>query len=593
MIIVYLAISWYLGLWFASVTTFPLWAWASFASLNLIGALLLRKQQISLLLLCLGIVGLGGTRYVAAVPEITASHIAYFNDLEPVTIVGLVSDEPDIRDRFVNLQVEVEEIAHPDGNTQPLSGKILVQSNRYPVIEYGSRIKISGMVETPPENESFSYKEYLARQDIHSLMFLPQVEIIAENEGNPLYHIVFAFKQRAHTIINKTVAEPQASLLTGILLGNDNGLPPDLDDAFRTTGMTHIIAISGFNIAIIITVLMSLARPFLGDRHATIFAVVGIIFYTILVGADASVVRAAIMGSVFLFTSRWLGRPGFSIATLLVAGWVMTGIRPFLLWDVGFQLSFAATLSLILFADPMAQKLQQWLKRMFDHNATDWLMGLLTEPVIITISAQILTLPLMAGHFGQLSLVSLVANALILPAQPGVMLWGGLATIVGLMSPAIGQLFGWIAWLFLSYTIQLVEVLAVVPKAAVSINMSWTTVVFIYLLIAVGTWFARQQKRRQKKMLAFIRDNLTQRLAFGGSLIGVLLVVNWGISQPDGKLHILFFDVGQGDATFIQTPGGRQILIDGGLYPSVLNDALGNQMPFWDRDIDLMIAHAS
>ncbi len=590
MIIVYLAISWFFGLWLASTNNMSLRMWMMLTGISLIGAVLFRRRRFALLAACLVAVGIGGARYVTAVPTINETHIAYYNDTEPVTFTGLVIDEPDVRDRIVDLRVDVDALIQPDGTKLPVTGQVLVQSFRYPVIDYGTRIEVTGMLETPPENEDFSYKAYLARQGIHSLVFLPQVTVLAEGEGHPVYHAIFALKQRTHATINQLIAEPQASLLAGILLGNDNGLPPDLNEAFRVTGMTHIIAISGFNIAIIITVLMSIARPFLGNRYATLFAMIGIIFYTILVGADASVVRAAIMGSVFLFTSRWLGRPGFSVATLLVAGWVMTAIRPFLLWDVGFQLSFAATLSLILFADPLANQIRTRLRHFFDHDATDRLMGLLTEPVIITLSAQFLTLPLMMGHFGQLSLISLVANALILPAQPGVMLWGGLAAIVGLISPAVGQVFGWVAWLFLSYTIQLVEMLATVPKAAVSVNLTWTGVIFIYLTIAAGTWLARQEKRRRQRILDRLRQNLTQRVAFGSSLIGALLVISWGISQPDGNLHIVFIDVGQGDATFIQTPSGRQILVDGGLYPSVLHDALGQQMPFWDRDIDLMVA---
>ena len=590
MIIVYLAICWFLGLWLASITNIPLLVWVGCCAITLLGTIIFRNKKFSILFACLFVTGLGGIRYLVAIPEITPSHIAFYNDTDPISFTGTVVDEPDIRDRIVSLKVDVDTIKLQDGSTNNSLGTILVQTPRFPIIEYGTQIHVIGMVETPPENESFSYKAYLARQDIHSLIFLPQIEIIDENAGNPIYHAIYSLKQRAHSTIKQTIAEPQASLLAGILLGNDNGLPPDLDEAFRVTGMTHIIAISGFNIAIIIMVLMSISRPFLGDRYATLFAVAGIILYTILVGADASVVRAAIMGSVFLFTSRWLGRPGFSVATLLVAGWVMTGIRPFLLWDVGFQLSFAATLSLILFADPFAQQMHKWLKRLFTPDTTEWLMGLLTEPIIITISAQILTLPLMMGHFGQLSIVSLIANALILPAQPGVMLWGGLATIVGMISPALGQLFGWIAWLFLTYTIQLVEILAAVPKAAVSVNLTWGGVIAIYITIAVLTWFFKQEKRRRRRLIKQLRSNLTQRVAFGSSLIGMLLVVNWGHSQPDGNLHIVFFDVGQGDATFIQTPSGRQILVDGGLYPSVLNDALGEQMPFWDHSIDLIIA---
>ncbi|MCP5099772.1 MAG: ComEC/Rec2 family competence protein, partial [Chloroflexi bacterium] len=591
MLLLYICISWFIGLWVASQTAVSLTTWLISSGACLMAAILLRRwRQGAVLLACLGVIALGAARYDTAVPTIDENHIAFYHDDTDVQLTGLVIDEPDIRDRYINLRVAAEQLELADGTTIPVAGTLLVRAFRFPDTDYGTRITAYGTIEAPPSDGEFNYADYLARQDIHSLMVFPQIEHVAEQQGHPLKYAIFAFKQRAHTTINRLVSEPNASLLAGILLGNDNGLPPELDDDFRTTGMTHIIAISGFNIAIIIIVLVGLGRPFLGQRGAVIFAMVGITFYTILVGADASVVRAAIMGSVYLLTSRWLGRPTFSVGTLFLAGFVMTAIRPFTLWDVGFQLSFAATLSLMLYADPLAKRVRKWLQHLFEWHLTEQIMGVITEAVIITIAAQILTLPLMMGHFQQLSLISLLANALILPAQPGVMLWGGLATLVGLVLPTIAQLFAWIAELFLSYTIWLVRLLASVPGASVSIEMSWAGVVVIYALIAAGTWYARQEKWRRAKVLAALRRNLTRRIAFGSSFVLLLLVVGWNITQPDGNLHIVFMDVGQGDATFIQTPSGRQILIDGGLYPSVLNDRLGQQMPFWDKEIDMLIA---
>jgi competence protein ComEC len=114
--------------------------------------------------------------------------------------------------------------------------------------------------------------------------------------------------------------------------------------------------------------------------------------------------------------------------------------------------------------------------------------------------------------------------------------------------------------------------------------------VALYALIFGLTWFIRQSPERRSGLIAQFGQKLPQRVAFTGLAIVALLAVAWVLSQPDGKLHISFLDVGQGDATLIQTPSGRYILIDGGLYPSVLNDHLGREIPFWDRDVDLVIA---
>lgn len=591
MLIVYLGIAWFLGLWLASVVVFDWTIWLIVAGVGLGTAVFLRKSRpISWGATCVLFLALAAMRYGTAVPTIDANHIAYYNGTRNVTITGLVVDEPDVRDRFVNLRVEVDSIQVSGGAQLPMQGVVQVQTYRFPVINYGSRLRVTGILETPPEGETFSYRTYLARQGIHSLMSLPNVTVLAENEGNPLYQAIFAFKSRAQTTIAQLIPEPQAALLTGILLGNDNGLPPELNDAFRTTGMTHIIAISGFNIAILVAILVRLAEPFLSRRGSVVFALVGISFYTVLVGADASVVRAALMGSIYLIANRWLGRPNFAFASLFLAGFVMTVIRPFTLWDVGFQLSFAATLSLMLYADPLTQWVRRALERWLERDWVEKVMGVLSEAVILTVAAQILTLPLMIGYFGQLSLISLLANALILPVQPAVMIWGGVATLVGLILPAVGQLFAWVAWLFLGYTIWMVRLFAAVPGAAIPLTVSPAGVITIFGVIGVLTWLGKQPAEQRGRLFTAVRQNFNQKLALGASGLTAVLVLSWGMTQPDGQLHIVFMNVGQGDATFIQTPSGRQILVDGGLYPSVLNDQLGRQMPFWDKEIDMLIA---
>ncbi|MCB9419563.1 MAG: ComEC family competence protein [Ardenticatenaceae bacterium] len=396
MIVVYFGIGWFMGIWLASAVSFKLAGWPMVAGVGVVTAVLSRKfPQWRWLGIGIVAVGLGAARYVTAVPTITDSHIAYYNDSSELTFTGLVSAEPDVRDRFTNLRVTVDTITLPDGVTQPAHGTVLIRAFRYPEIPYGAQVEVTGRPETPPEFEDFSYKDYLARQGIHSLLNTPQLTVLAENQGSPVKQAIFAFKARAQNTINQLIPDPQAALLSGILLGNDNGLSPELADAFRTTGMTHIIAISGFNIAILIAIMVSISEPLLGKRGSVAFAVAGVTLYTILVGADASVVRAAIMGSIYLLAGRLLGRPNFAYASLFLAGILMTIINPFTLWDVGFQLSFTATLGLMLYADPFTQWTRARLLRWLDRDAVRRVMGLISESVLITLAAQVLTLPLM------------------------------------------------------------------------------------------------------------------------------------------------------------------------------------------------------
>jgi competence protein ComEC len=592
MSVVYLGISWLVGIWLASLFTVQPISWFVGGVLLFLTAVPLRRRRPeSLLLACCAALCFGAARYALAQPRIDENHVAYYNDFAAeVGLQGTVVKEPDVRDRYVNLRVAAERITFADGASQVVAGDVLVRANRFPVIPYGAQVTVNGRLQTPPEDADFSYKDYLARQGVHSTMPQAQVSILAEGQGNPLLHTVFAIKQKAQDAINQLIPDPEAALLSGILLGNDNGIPPDLAEDFRTTGLTHIIAISGFNIAILIAILVSLVDPILPRKTAVLVAVIGVVLYTILVGADASVVRAAIMGSLFLFTSRWLGRRNLAYASLFFAAFVMTLLNPLTLWDVGFQLSFTATLGLMLYADPFTQWTRRQLNRFVERPLTNQVMGVLSEAVLLTVAAQVLTLPLMIGYFRQLSLVSLLANAFVLPVQPGVMLWGGAATLAGMAWTMLGRPLAWVAWLFLTATVRLVRAFATVPFAAVPLRVPLIGILVLYAAIGAATWYAKTTPERRTAVAQFLRQNVSQRLALGASLVVLLLVGSWRGSQPDGRLHVAFLDVGQGDAIFIQTPTGRQILVDGGNFPSILHDQLGSQTPFWDREIDVLVA---
>jgi competence protein ComEC len=288
------------------------------------------------------------------------------------------------------------------------------------------------------------------------------------------------------------------------------------------------------------------------------------------------------MGSLFIYSRRMMGRPTFAPASLFVAALIMTLLNPFILWDIGFQLSFAATLGLMIYADPFSRWTEARLLPLFGLETTRHLMRFLSDALLVTLAAQILTLPLIVGYFHQLSFVSLLANLFILPAQTGVMIWGGLATLVGLLVPAVGQILAWIAWLFLSYTIVLVRFFAAIPGAAVSVDVSPAAVIGTFGLIFAVTWLWRRRSGQGRVVLARLRTDFPRWTALGfGGLITIVCLF-WGLNRPDGNLHVAFLDVGQGDAIFIQTPGGRQIVVDGGRYPSVLFQHLGRQIPRHD-----------
>jgi competence protein ComEC len=587
--LIYLGIAWLAGVFLSSLLNLPALFLALVGLVPLVSLFLWRESpQVRLASVCALALILGAWRYSSAVPHFDESSLAYYNEQGWVKLTGVVRGEPDVRDTYTNLRMAAESLVLDD-QEHAVTGTVLVRAPRYPEYRYGDRLEIEGLLETPPEFEDFSYRDYLARQGIHSLLRRPHITLLARDQGSFFYAKLYAFKSRAQATIARFLPEPQASLLTGILLGVETGIPADLMADFSATGTTHIIAISGFNISIIAGLFSGLSTRLFGRRRAMPLAVTGIILYTLLVGASAAVVRAAIMGSLYVIAIHY-GRQSDALNSLMAAAILMTALNPFTLWDLGFQLSFAATLGLVLYTPVVQSWFERGLRKLLSEGATRKAIGLFNEALIVTLAVQITTLPIIVYNFRTLSLVTLLANLLILPAQPGLMLWGGLATIAGLLWLPLGQALGWVAWLFLTFTIVIVELTARVPYASLDVGrVSLGLVCLYYALLAGGTIVNAQEPSRLKTLWQRLTDRFSTKALVAGLAIVVLLVWVAAFSLPDGKLHVTFLDVGQGDAIFIQTPRDQKILVDGGPSPTILLAALGRRMPFWERTIDLVV----
>jgi len=487
--------------------------------------------------------------------------------------------------------VEVDGVDTGDGDL-PANGLILVRASNNQTFEYGQRIRLRGKLKTPPENEDFSYRDYLAAKNIHSYMTIAEITILPGSGGNPIFGALYSFKEKSYNNIYKLFPDPESSLLAGILLGVDTGLTRELQQAFKNTGTAHIIAISGFNISIIAGIFVTYFSRFLGERRGAILAVSAIILYTVLVGGDAAVVRAAVMGTLALL-ARQFGRRQLGLNTLLAVALIMCLWNPLYLWDVGFQLSFFATLGLILYAEPFSQFANRIITRYFPTSAAEKFAKLFSEFVLLTLAAQLTTIPIMAYHFQRISLISFIANPFILPAQPAVMILGGIAVLLSLVWFPIGQLAAWIAWPFVVYTIRIVEIFDRVPHGTIFLGdfSIWFVVLFYAALLSVTFgWSSFKEKIR----------SFGQRAGSVGVgsvivilVIGLLLVWRAATAVPDGLLHVTFLDVGSADGVLIKTPSGKNILINGGESVTALSDDLGRRVSSFDRRLDWLIIAAT
>ncbi len=583
--LVYLVVAWALGILLAQAAPqISILFWLAGSALCLALGWAFRHSRWLLLLGILAALFAGAGR-TALIPP--SSAIAAFNG-SPGTLTGIVAVEPDYRDDRILLRVNAESIFIHNQN-QATSGLVLVEAARSARVAYGERIRATGLLTTPPSWDTFSYADYLMRQGIFSRMPNAAVEVLSRGHGNPLQALLIELRQSVKHNIGAVLPDPQAGLLTGILTGDESSISAELTDDFSRVGASHVVAISGFNMVIVSAIVFRVMLALAGDKSFAAFCAVTIVLvYAIFVGGSPGVMRAALMSSL-LIIGDLLRRKSFKPASLACAALILLAIDPNALHDLGFQLSFCAVLGLVLFADRLSKGLKSLLQRFLPERSAQYTHGLLAEPLVATLAAQVTTLPLTLLYFSKLSLVALPVNLLIVPAQSALLVLGLLAVAVYVFVPPLGSLLLWADMLFLSWTIQVVRAFAQLPFAELVINVDGRVIQAFYLLLIGGAIMKQARLPITHKLLASLRSNSAFISLVGSACAVLLLMLAMLFSRSDGELHIWLLDLGHSNAVLLQSPGGAHILVDGGRLPARLLTAIGDRLPFYDREIELLV----
>jgi len=522
----------------------------------------------------------GGLRYKITTSPPKPTDLAFYNQSGKVELEGIICEDPQRKENSIQLVLCVQSIEIETGQTIAVKGKTITRSQPADW-NYGDRVSVFGALLDPPEDEEFSYRFYLSTRGIYSLMEYPYLQRMESQQGNWLKDKIFRIRQVAYQNINQYLPQPEAGLLAGVLLGIENDIPYDLEKAFQNTGTAHIVAISGFNMTLLAGLVLNGFRKRLSIWWAGLFSILTISFYAIMVGASPPVVRAALMSGLAM-SAHLIGRKQAGPFTLILTVAVMCSFNPLYLWDAGFQLSVMATLGLVLYADRMGAWFENLVRQWLPEALVNKIKGPVGEYFLFTLAAQITTLPVIIFQFEQLSISSILANPLILPVQPLVMIIGGLAVLTGFIFHPFGQVLAYIAWLPLTYTIRLVSLLATIPFGEITIGkISPILVLVFYLLLFLFT--------TPNKILPDFSG--TRKLAFMsmGFLAITLLIWNVVLSQTSGRLRVVIFPEPNQGTVLVQTPSGKRILINGGNRANSLSAALNSYLPAIDRHLDLAI----
>lgn len=542
--------------------------------------------------------GMAGDTSVALVPT------------GPTKVTVVVSDAPVIsgsRVRFRGTVVADQSGEHgsvPDGVSllvHTLPPADLVVERGPPYLRYGDTLRLSGELERPEPIGDFDYAAWLESQGISGVLWSREIETVGAGGGNWAVWVLHGLRSRLASSLQRSIRSPESGLAQALLLGIRSELPAAVKDSFRTAGMSHLLAISGLHVGIVLALSLGVGVAMLGKGNpwAILCSTVVVWLYAVMSGLDPPVVRAAIMGTLAL-AQGLTGRGMRGLTALVLAAGVMVCVEPALLQSLSFQLSFTAMAGVIV-GLPLITLTGNALAVLAGGSegpTTRWVhyvLTLLIASVVISTTTTLATVPLIAMHFGEIPLMSVPATILAMPAMPVALVTSAITAVSGIALPWVSPALGVSAWAPVTWIIVVAQ--AMPPLMAPA---DWLTPqIAVAWYAALAALVLLMSSRRMRRIAsAFRRGPRWRPSGVAGVLLGVVPVALLGTillltqvwdTRSDGLLHVHVLDIGQGDAILLVTPQGRQLLVDGGPDPRAMLNELGRLLPAGDRSLDAVV----
>lgn len=405
-----------------------------------------------------------------------------FKNNKKITVIGKISAEPDKRIDHQKLEISAIEIK--DGENKKISGKILAKTDLYPPYYYGDLVELNCALVQPGMVNEFNYAKYLSKDNIYSLCYGGYIKILDRNKGNFFINQIYKLKNFLFKKVNSIWPDPVSSFANSSLFGFEKLLPSDIDDDFRRTGLSHIVVVSGMHVAIIIVTFSKILYQIkINRKQSFVLLLILLTVFAILSGLSSSIIRASIMG-ILVILSKNIGRYISNYLVILYSVIIMTFINPLsIFYDIGFQLSFLATIGLI-YLSPIIIKYLKFIPETFA----------LREIVSTSVSAIIMTLPISLYNFHRIPIFSLLSNIAILPFIMFDMTLYVIAIVISLISTTLAQYFGFASYILTKFLFWVIKTISNIKISVIDFsNFTIIHMIIAYILIILIFYYAKKK----------------------------------------------------------------------------------------------------
>lgn len=462
-----------------------------------------------------------------------------------IEITGAVREIPEFKYSRTKFSLDADKVKSSK-KTIALNENVLVTLEGQADFAMGDRLSISGQIKKPPDNQ----KNYLYHKHISAIVITSKEDIKKLKTTSLLVKLSkLATNNIDKAVRSSSASKDTAGLLIGMTLGNTNGMSTELQDSFRDNGLFHLVAVSGTNIGLIILFMVVILKSLgVTKRVQALIILPFLVVYSFATGLSASVLRASIMATILVFS--WILRiKTDGISALFASLLLLVSIDTFLIYDIGFQLSFGATLGLFLFYEKF-------------RSLSILPAGTIGDGAALTISAQILILPLLAYYFNQLSIVSVFSNMATMPMVVPIINLAALSGIFVNIIPFLSKILMEMAVLVTDLLIFISYGFSSLNWSVVDIDSPSPFQLIAFYLFLLSLIF---QPQFYKRLYEKIVSTFNPQIAFFIILVAATVYI-WLPAQlwADKYLKTVYFDVGQADSSLLKSPEGATILVDGG-----------------------------